>query len=204
MAGILNEKLTGLHQLNSILEGLISDSPKAMKSIFDLFYKPLCVHAMRYAHSMPVAEEIVSDVMFKVWQNRHKGYRPDTFFDYLYTATRNNAINYMKHQQTQKLTPDNWTELLRDELIEETPLDLLIAKETLSNLNKLIDSLPEQCRKVFIMRRMEDLSYDEIADKMNISKNTVKFHMKTALQRLHAEIDSILVCLIILVSSLTP
>jgi RNA polymerase sigma-70 factor (ECF subfamily) len=186
-----------LHQLKNIIEGLLCDSPQAMKRMFDLFYKPLCSYAARYAQSMPVAEEIVSDVMYKIWQNRHNGYRPETFRDYLYTATRNTALNYQKQQQSQRMFTDVWTEDLRNELIEETPLDSMIARETQMNLNNLIDALPEQCRKAFLMSRVDDKSYDEIATQMNISTNTVKYHIKTALQKLHAGIDSLIVYLIL-------
>ena len=169
-----------------------------MKRVFELFYKPLCCFAVRYAQSMPVAEEIVSDVMYKIWQNRHHGYRADTFRDYLYTATRNTAINYLKQQKNQKIFSDKWSEDLRNELIEETPLDKLIANETQTRLNDLIDSLPEQCRKVFLMNRLDEMSYDEIAAQMNISTSTVKFHIRTALQKLHTGLDSLMMWLLLL------
>ena len=169
-----------------------------MKSVFDLFYQPLCSYAVRYVQSMPLAEEVVSDVMYKIWQNRHHSYRPDTFREYLITATRNTALNYLKQQHNQKTFSDKWSEDLRGELIEETPLDLLIAKETLTKFNSLIESLPEQCRKVFLMSRMDEMTYDEIASQMNISTNTVKYHIKTALQRLQAGMGSLIVWLMVL------
>ena len=177
---------------------MLRDSPQAMKRMFDLFYKPLCCCAVRYAHSMPVAEEIVSDVMYKIWQNRHKGYRPETFRDYLFTATRNTALNYMKHEQYRKKYIDSWSDDLRNELIDETPLDALISKENQSELNNLIDSLPDQCRKAFLMSRMEDMTYDEIATQLNISQNTVKYHIKTALQKLQAGVGKLAAWLILL------
>ena len=133
---------------------------------------------------MPVAEEIVSDVMFKIWQNRHNSYRAETFREYLYTATRNTALNYLKQKQKQENLSERWAEQLRSELIEETPLDTMITKELQSELNSLINTLPEQCRHVFMMHRMDDMSYEEIAAQMDISVNTVKYHIKTALQKL--------------------
>ena len=184
--------------LKGIIEGLVSDSPKAMKRLFDLFYKPLCFYAARYAASMPVAEEIVSDVMYKIWKNRHHGYRAETFREYLYTATRNTALNHLKQQQNRKALSDNWAEELRNELVEETPLDIMIAKETQSKLTKLMNALPEQCRKAFMMSRVDDMSYEEIAAQMGISTNTVKYHIKTALQKLRSETDKLLVWLILL------
>jgi RNA polymerase sigma-70 factor (ECF subfamily) len=189
--------LTTLPQLKEIIDGLLQDSPKAMKHVYDLFYQPLCFFAMRYAQNMTFAEEIVSDVMYKIWQNRHIGYRPETFKEYLFSATRNTALNYLKQQNNQKEILDSWSDELRTELIEETPLDILISKETQANINSLIDTLPEQCRKIFLMSRMEEMTYEEIAAQMNISTNTVKYHIKTALQRLNAGIGNLFVWLIL-------
>ena len=194
----IHQCLIALNQISDIIEGLLNDSPQAMKRMFEVFYKPLCGYAVRYARSMPVAEEIVSDVMYKIWENRHQNYRAETFREYLYTATRNTALNYLKQQQNQRKLSENWAEQLRGELIEETPLDTMIAKETQSKLNSLMNALPEQCRKAFTMSRIEDMSYDEIASQMGISINTVKYHIKTALQKLRAEMDTILIWLILL------
>jgi len=179
----LNDQI--LHQDNqNIIEGLFRDIPQAMKSLYELYYKPLCVYAVRYVVSMPVAEEVVSDVMYKIWQNRHGNFRADSFREYLFTATRNTALNYLKQQQQQQNLSESWADRIRGELIEESPLDLMITEEMQSKLRHLMETLPEQCRKAFLMSRMEDMTYEEIADEMDISPNTVKHHIKTALQKL--------------------
>ena len=186
-----------VENLKDIIDDLLRDSPQAMKRMFDLFYKPLCCYAVRYSVSMPVAEEIVSDVMYKVWENRHRGYRAETFKDYLYTATRNTALNHLKQQQNRRALAADWADQVRDELIQESPLDAMIAEEKQTKLAKLMNSLPEQCRKAFLMSRVDDMSYEEIADQMGISTNTVKYHIKIALQKLRDEIDGILAWLIV-------
>ena len=191
-----------MQQINHIIENLLQDSPKAMELLFELFYKPLCFYAVRYAQNMQVAEEIVSDVMYKIWQNRLQGYRAETFREYLFTATRNTAINYLRQKKKQKELTDNWAEQFRGELIEETPLDIMITEEMQTKLNNLINSLPEQCRKVFIMSRFNEMTYDEIATKMNISQNTVKHHIKTALQKLRAGMGDFMLWLILFLTSL--
>jgi len=183
-----------LNHLKDIIEGLIRDSPNAMKHLFEMFYKPLCAYASRYVGSVPVAEEIVSDVMLKIWQNREQGYRPESFREYLFAATRNTALNHLKQQKNRRTLNDAWAEQLRNDLIEETTLNTIIAEETQVKINSLIDNLPDQCRKAFLMSRIGDMSYDEIAENMGISTNTVKYHIKTALQKLRAG----LLCLILL------
>jgi RNA polymerase sigma-70 factor (ECF subfamily) len=184
--------------INDIIEGLLQDSSQAMKHLFDMFYKPLCCYAVRYVSSMSIAEEIASDVMLKIWQNRHHScYRAETFREYLFTATRNTALNYLKQQQNRRKLSDNWAEQFRDELIEETPLDTMISKETQSKVESLMETLPEQCRKVFLMSRMDDMSYEEIAIQTGISVNTVKYHIKTALHKLRDGIGNSLMLLLL-------
>ena len=155
-----------------------------MKLMFELFYTPLCHYAKRYVASATIAEEIVSDVMYKIWQNRDAAYHADTFREYLYVSTRNTAINHLKQQQNIRKLADNWAEKLRDQLIAETPLDQMIISELQLKFDNLIEALPEQCRKAYRMSRNDDLTYEEIALKMDISINTVKHHIKTALQKL--------------------
>jgi RNA polymerase sigma-70 factor (ECF subfamily) len=158
------------------------------------------VYAVRFVQNMPIAEEIASDVMYKIWQNRHQGYQIETFREYLYTATRNTALNYLKQQQTRKKFSDEWAEQLRDELIEETPLDAIISEEEQAKLNNMMDALPEQCRKAFVMSRIEEMSYDEIAAQMDISVNTVKYDIKTALQKLRVEMGNLFMWMILFLS----
>lgn len=167
-----------------ILNKLHSNDHQAMKWLFGHYYIPLCNYAKRYVDSLVAAEEIVSDVLYKVWQNRHEIYRADTFNDYLYAATRNTSINYLKQQQNQRRLVDEWAEQLRYDLIEETPLTDLLLSELEVKYQNLITNLPEQCRKVFLLSRAENRTYEEIANQMNISVNTVKHHIKTALQKL--------------------
>ena len=181
---------------------MLRDSQQAMKGLYGLFYKPLCFYAVRYVTSMPVAEEVVSDVMFKIWQNRYNGYRAETFREYLFTATRNTALNYLKQQQNQKRLSNEWADNLRNELIEETPLDHMITEETQSKLESLMNELPEQCRKAFMMSRIDDMTYEEIAAQMNVSPNTVKYHIKTALQKIRAGMGNLLIWLILFLSFL--
>jgi RNA polymerase sigma-70 factor (ECF subfamily) len=168
----------------NIVVGLHQDDPAIMKQVFEHYYVPLCNFAKRYVGTCTIAEEIVSDVMYKVWQNRQSGYRAATFREYLYTAVRNTAINYLEQQQNQRELAEKWAERLRCELIDETPLDTLIVAELQAKFDILIASLPEQCRKTYHLSRVDNLTYDEIAARMHISVNTVKHHIKTALLKL--------------------
>jgi RNA polymerase sigma-70 factor (ECF subfamily) len=167
-----------------VISGLHQGDPRAMKRLFEHYYVALCSFAKRYVGTDVIAEEIVSDVMYKVWQNRQTGYRAETFREYLYAAVRNTAINYLDQQQNRREMAEKWAEQLRRELISETPLDMLIASELQAKFDELMESLPEQCRQAYRLSRTGHLTYDEIAGRMQISVNTVKYHIKTALLKL--------------------
>ena len=173
-----------------------------MKLMFELYYAPLCHYAKRYIAATAIAEEIVSDVMYKIWQNRDVAYRVDTFREYLYASTRNTAINHLKRQQNIRKLTDNWAEQLRDELITETPLDQMIISELQLKFDSLIKTLPAQCRKAYRMSRVDDLTYEEIALQMGISINTVKHHIKTALRKLRIGLSDFMIWIFFLGSTL--
>jgi RNA polymerase sigma-70 factor (ECF subfamily) len=186
-----------------IIGGLCRDDPRAMKSVYEHYYMPLCHYAGRYVGTAAVAEEIVSDVMYKVWQHRQSGYRADTFREYLFAAVRNTAINYLEQQRRRRDLAEEWAEQLRDELIGETPLDELLVSELQQKIDALVNALPEQCRKVYRLSRAGNLTYGEIAGRMQISVSTVKYHITTALLRLRNGLRDFLIwtCLLILVVS---
>ena len=72
------------------------------------------------------------------------------------------------------------------------PLGRLFEKELSGMIDTAIQSLPEQCRRVFLLSRDEELSYAQIAETLQISENTVKTHIKTALSRLRVTLKDYL------------
>jgi RNA polymerase sigma-70 factor (ECF subfamily) len=165
-----------------------------MRQLFDIYYAPLCGFAGRYTGNSAIAEEIVSDVMSKLWQRRKADYRAANFREYLYAAVRNTAVNYLKQQHKYQKT-EQWEEELRYVLIDETPLDMLIADELQTKCEEIIQTLPEQCRKAFQLSRFEELTYEEIAVKMHVSVNTVKHHIKAALSKIRHALSDFMIWL---------
>ena len=79
--------------------------------------------------------------------------------------------------------------------------DPAMVKELEEEIHHAIRNLPEVCRKVFIKSRFEGKKYEEIATELNISVNTVKYHIKSALSSLHSELGKILIILILFFST---
>jgi RNA polymerase sigma factor (sigma-70 family) len=86
-------------------------------------------------------------------------------------------------------------------LSDDYPLGSLLEHELEEEIHHAIRNLPEVCRKVFIKSRFEGKKYEEIATELNISVNTVKYHIKSALSSLHSELGRYLIILILFFST---
>jgi len=126
------------------------------------------------------AEELVQDVMFKVWERREHLAMGDELKTYLYRATRNHALNLLRRRRLERL----WQAMLpREEpsVAAEEPDD---SSELERAVRAAIDALPDRCREVFLLSREHGLSYAAIAATMGISVKTVETQMGRALKAL--------------------
>ena len=140
------------------------------------------------------AEDISQQVFLRVWRNaRH--YRPDAkFTTYLFTITRNLVFNETRRRGRKKEVSSEEREEAANQLIEENPnrrpdAELLQA-ELQQAVDKAIATLPESQRLAVVLRRYEQLSYEEIADVLKLSVSAVKsllFRARTSLREALAD-----------------
>ena len=157
--------------------------------LFKKHYSNLCVFAENYVKEKPLAEEIVSEVFMKLWEKRHNVVIHTSIQAYLYTSVYNNSLKQLEHMKVFRKYYDYASYMLeKRELLhpqsEHYPLANLISKEVEKEIQDAIDSLPDQCKEIFILQRFDDLSYDEIASKLNISINTVRTQLMRAMSKL--------------------
>lgn len=172
-----------------ILLALKAGEESAFRMVFDQNFKKLYAFSFRLLKNKEQAEEVVNDALLSVWINRNKLNEDLAIAPYLYTITRRLTLNVLRHIATsQKMIDQLWRDIQKvSNSTEETIL--------LSDLQRFTDSslniLPQQQQIVFKMSRYEGLNYDEIAEKLNISRNTVKNHLVAALKtlRMHFNIS---------------
>ncbi|MDR1723393.1 MAG: RNA polymerase sigma-70 factor [Tannerella sp.] len=169
----------------NILELLKKGDERAYRKLYDRHYSLLCNIAYSFVKDDYVAENIVSDLMFHIYEIRAELNITGSLRSYLVKAVRNRCLNYLESNKNRKEIrfseledADDW---LFAEPDPEEPLGLLLEKELELEIEPAIGRLPEECRKVFRMSRFEQKTYQEIATELNISVNTVKYHIKNAL-----------------------
>jgi RNA polymerase sigma-70 factor (family 1) len=165
----------------------IGSSEKAFRQLFDIYYDPLVHYASYIIGNSSLAEEIVSEVFISLWKNRSKLTEIHELKKYLYTSTKNKAIDYIRHAKSLSFISLNKMEF--KECIEfETPEDKCIEKEIRTKLGDTILKLPEKCRMVYQLVKEEQMKYQEVAELLDISPKTVENQMIIAMKRIREEI----------------
>ncbi len=177
---------------------------EAFRQLFAIYFPRLNDFARKVTKDDEISQDIVQEVFVKVWEKRSEitNLNPEAF---LFRLVRNRCIDYIKHlkiisNRLQEVRIESkYEELYRIDFIGNEPY-VLIEEELRDKINAVIRNLPERCREVFILSRMNGLKNREIADQLNISIKNVERHLSRAFQSLRKNFsDEIPVALIILV-----
>jgi RNA polymerase sigma-70 factor (ECF subfamily) len=163
---------------------------------FDVLYQrhwqALYAVARNILRSTELAKDIVQEVFASFWQRRSdlEIIYPKA---YLQQAVRNQVLNAIRANKADDGFYQRLAEVSR-EIVEENPL---IFKELRHILADLIGSLPEDCRMVFHLSREEELTYNQIADYLNISVKTVEKKMSRSLRIIRSRLDRSAISIIV-------
>jgi RNA polymerase sigma-70 factor (family 1) len=135
-----------------------------------------------------LAEEIVSDVFLKIWQNRSNLRKIENFRLYLYISTKNTALNYLsRHFRKEIVSLDEMS--LNIPSVTYNPENLLITSEAVKKIEFAIQNLPLRCRLIFKLAKEDGLKYNDIAKLLNISVKTIDNQMAIALKKISSAIN---------------
>jgi RNA polymerase sigma-70 factor (ECF subfamily) len=165
---------------NELLGLIALGDNNAFTLLFDRYYNKVYSHALTFVKSPQDAEEMVTDIFLKVWNNRQKLPEIKNFKNYLFILSRNYLVSTIRKKvsSTVEMDKDEW---LEDILQPDKQYHL---KETYEVILQGIEQLSPQQNKIFKMSRLDGLTYDEIAKSLCISSRTVKFHIILALNYL--------------------
>lgn len=175
----------GSFQESEWVERLREGNLAAFEALFRRYYEELCLFCLQYVRDPEVAEDLVQDLFVRIWEQRNTLYPQGSSRGYLFAATRNRALNYLKHKQVEQ----NWTAEATQVPPGESdrPDENLQYNETIDAFEKALNALPEGQRTVFLLSRRHDLTYAEIASLLGISVKTVETQMGRALRRLRED-----------------
>lgn len=167
------------------------DSRTAMQTAFssDLLgtflslRKRLLSSISRFVGSHTAAEDLVQDTFLRLWERRERLPHASQLHGYVVRTSQNLAIDFRRRQRIAPFVEGvEYLDFLTDNA--PTPEDNVIARDRMQSLSQAIAALPPRAREVFVMARIDGMTYVEIGEKLGISPKTVFSHMVVALERL--------------------
>ncbi|MEM7108739.1 MAG: RNA polymerase sigma-70 factor [Bacteroidota bacterium] len=159
----------------------------AFEALYTRFYHVLINYSFRYMQSKQQADDVVSEVFYKIWKKRSGIHVTSSLRSYLFTAVRNMCLDYLRSESKIEHCQDDM--LIEYEGSSDTPHQCAVGEELKIRIENAIEALPKDRRKVFRMSRDQGLKYKEIAETLGISIKTVETQMGRALKYLRGELS---------------
>lgn len=162
----------------SLISAIKKGDKSAYAILFNTYYNKLCTYAYALAEDGKKAEDLTQDVLLKFWLNRKNLKIKTSLNAYLYKSVHNAYLDlYKKEQRSHKLVK----QLQMEAVIEFEETDKGEKEKKLARLHSIISNLPEKRQEIFILNKLQNLKYKEIAKLRNISERTVESQIRTAL-----------------------
>lgn len=172
-----------------ILRQLSYGNESAFERVFDEFSPGIYNLALKFLDSKESAEEVVQDVFMDIWLRKDSIGEVLNFKAYLRGMARKKVYDTYRQRSTfaevvKELSLHTQSENVIERMMQEREYEIL--------LQKALTKLPDHQREIFRLAREEGLSHEEIAQKMNLSRLSVKAHMKRALRCLRTLLEPVL------------
>jgi RNA polymerase sigma-70 factor (ECF subfamily) len=182
-------KETPIYEERVLLAHVAKGDENAFQILFTQYRHKIFYFAWKLLQSESLAEDVLQEIFLKIWIHREKLPEVLHFKTYLTTITRNYIYNALRKRANEEKYLKGVA--LHSAIPRENPaLDTISLHELQHTLQKAVDTLTPQQKKVFELRRLEGFKYEEIAALMNISKETVKTHIKDALRTIREQLKS--------------
>ncbi|WPP51988.1 RNA polymerase sigma-70 factor [Catalinimonas niigatensis] len=159
---------------------------RSFRIFFDRYYTRLFELALFYTKNQALAEEVISDVFLKVWNQRRQLQDISNIQAYLFVAVKRQALNSLRNLKTLPLFVHD---LEHQTIIESrTPENILLGDDMLKAICQSVENLPEKCRMVYKLVKEEGLKYKEVAHLLDISEKTVEMHIGHALKKIRQDL----------------
>ena len=189
---ILTKELSLEEYSNEDLFELVQtkDSYPTFEKLYKRLYSMLISHAFRYMRSTQQADDMVSEVFYKIWKRRSEIRMNSSLQSYLYTSVRNKCLDHLRSENRVERCDDDV--LLDFDAKTATPHQYTVGEELKKRIENAIEALPNDRRRIFKMSRDNGLKYKEIAAILGISIKTVETQMGRALKHLRNELSEYL------------
>lgn len=168
---------------DELWKSVVMDNSQAFATLYHRYWNRLYQTTLYYLKDTNIAEQVLQDVFIVLWKKRSQ-LRIENFKAYIYVTARYHVFTYLR---AAKLDPIDYIEHYTESL-ERADYNIAVEKldynDLKAELAQNLKKLPKRCKEIFWMSRMENLTNEEIALALGISKRTVENQITQALSHL--------------------
>ena len=176
---------------------------KAFAFFFDLYFNQIVGFCTEFIKDRDQAKNIAQEAFLKLWLNKEKVQKINGIKAFLYTSAKSDCLNLFRHKKVVQKYFDSSLrkreESLNVEVLNAMNFDTVMLKELEDLIEGSVNELPDKCKQVFKMRRVEFKKNKEIAVELDISIKAVEANMTRALKHLKNKLSGYLPPMILLI-----
>lgn len=155
---------------------------ETFEKLFHDYYAPLCNFANKYLHDWDTSQDMVQTTFLKLWNNWDTLQASSSQKSYIFQTVKHTVLDYMKKEERKSKREETYNDL---NSLPEEALDSYVIKY---EIMRSLDKLKPKVRKIFILNKLEGLTYPEIAQYLAISERSVEDNMAKAFKALRADL----------------
>jgi RNA polymerase sigma-70 factor (family 1) len=167
---------------DELIQILKNGEEQAFTELYNRYWKKLFTAAANKLQHLEEAEDIVQQVFVSIWNRREELEIHSSVSSYLAVAVKYRVLKHLNSRFKHKHFSDIAAEEVIIELADDSTQEWLEYNEVNRRLQQVIDALPEKCRLVYEMSRIEGRSHKEIAATMDLSEKTIEWYITKALK----------------------
>jgi RNA polymerase sigma-70 factor (ECF subfamily) len=177
-----------LYNDEELMQEIKAGNMFAFDALYRKYNKKLYKFGYSILKSTEEAENLIQDVFLNLWENRHKVEKNSSIKSYVFTITYNSAISIIRKKARESQFIE-YLKTLQDISVEAANVELEY-NELTNKLDEIIKGLPQRQKEVYLLHKVEGLKYNEIAERLNISVNTIENHMSHALKTIRKKLGN--------------
>lgn len=178
----------------SIITALKAGDENAFDIVYRYYFRRLCAFCSQYVNEQEEIEEIVQDTMMWLWENRTSLLEELTLKTLLFTIVKNKALNRISHFEIKRRVHQEIIDKFDNKFSNP---DFYLENELFHLYEEALKQLPKEFREVYELTRSQRLTHKDIAQKLNVSPQTVNYRIGQALRLLRIALKDYLPLFII-------
>ncbi len=172
-------------------EAIKASDTEAYEVLFRAEYENVKYFIRHYVHDGPESEDLAQETFASLWTNRDRIDPQRNIRSFLFTIARNRALNHLTMLRTRLTDPLEKSSV--NLAIESLDSEAIISRIDALDMKRIIDmvyeKMPELTRRIFIMNRDENMTYEEIAESTGLTVKKVEYNMVKALKQFRSKLS---------------